>query len=429
MYAGLSNLARRKQNSIMSLNLRWVGEESFERVAETRMRCYAASANLLPRFIDGLGKIRREQPGDILLAEKNGEAVGTSTSLSMHIHMRGGRIACQGVAYVGTIKTARRLGAGEQHGVASQLMRETLRKAREREQPISALMPFRASYYEHFGYGNAERRAEWTVPLSILPKGDFAGYRFYRDSDLPRLMAMRHAECQRGQCDIETSPEAWQIWMSQWPDGMVAVDAGDSTSDGDLQSMVYFLEDRSGPSATIKIADWCADSPTAMLRLFRFLASLKDQYSEVRITLPGDFPLNRILRESQIPHRQVDHPVPAVRPFTRMQIRILDHARALQAMKLPSATSGKTTLLIRECEGTESRFTVDVDQGSIAVVPTSQSPALEISDVLWASIVSGDLRATAAQCVGLLPASTSPATLTLLDAFSDGPTPFCQEYF
>ena len=32
------------------------------------------------------------------------------------------------------------------------------------EQVISALMPFRGSFYEHFGYGIAECRCTWTVP-------------------------------------------------------------------------------------------------------------------------------------------------------------------------------------------------------------------------------------------------------------------------
>jgi predicted acetyltransferase len=409
----------------MPLQLKWVGEESYERIAEARMRCYAPAANTLPRYIDGLTKFRRAKPGDFLLAERDGEVVGTTTSLSLHIHMRGGRIACQGVAYVGTIKTARRLGDGEEKGIASQLMIETIRKAREREQPISALMPFRASYYEHFGYGNAEHRAEWTIPLAILPRGDFAGYRFYRASDLPQLMKLRQAECERGQCDIETSPQSWELWMSQWPEGMVAVD----DRDGQLRSFVHFTEDRGASRATLEFSDWCAPSPQAMLRLFYFAASLKDQYSDLKITLPGDYPLNRVLRETQIPHRQVDHPVAAVRPFTRMQIRILDHKTALEAMKLPMNANGKIRLAVNECEGTISRFVADVDGGRIAISNSDQSADVELSDVLWASIVSGDITASKALQLGLLAAGTSSNAIELLDSFSVGPAPFCQEYF
>src|SRR5205085_8545203 len=126
---------------------------------------------------------RRGKVGDYLLAQgADGRFVGTSTSLSMRMWVRGGSVPCQGVAFVGTVKTARRAASSSksstERGIASQLMIETLRKARERGAVVSALMPFRASYYEHFGYGFAERRTEWTVPLSILPAGDFAGIRF-----------------------------------------------------------------------------------------------------------------------------------------------------------------------------------------------------------------------------------------------------------
>src|SRR6185503_13598429 len=104
--------------------------------------------------------------GDYLLADRDGEAVGTTTALSMTIWVRGAALPCQGVAYVGTIKTHRRGGANGEKGVATQLMFETLRRARERREVVSALMPFRASFYEHFGYGLIERRHEWLVPLT-----------------------------------------------------------------------------------------------------------------------------------------------------------------------------------------------------------------------------------------------------------------------
>jgi len=414
----------------MPLQLRWVGEESYERLAETRMRCYAPAANMLPKYLDSLQKFHRAKPGDFLLAERDGEAVGTATSLSLNIWMRGGRIPCQGVAYVGTIKTARRMGGGDEKGIATQLMFETLRKAREREQPISALMPFRASYYEHFGYGNAEHRTLWTIPVSILPRGDFGGFRFYREADLPKLMAMRQRECESGQCDIETSPQAWEIWMAQWPDGLVAVDeAPDETTDGSIQSMVFIEEERGSARAVLNVSDVYTASPAAMLRVLYFLASMKDQYSDVTITLPGDYPLNRVLRESQIPHRQVDHPVAVAKPFTRMQIRVLDHKKTLEAMMLPTSTRGKLNVSVRECEGATSRFSIDVTDGRIAVAPTIHTTDVELTDVLWASVVSGDLPASKAQQLGLLSASVSPAGIALLDAFSVGPTPYCQEYF
>ena len=78
------------------------------------------------------------QAGDYLLAESDGQAVGTATSLSMSMWIRGGCVPCQGVAWVGTIKTHRRGARVPGGGIASQIMRETIRLGRERGQVVSA---------------------------------------------------------------------------------------------------------------------------------------------------------------------------------------------------------------------------------------------------------------------------------------------------
>src|SRR3954452_11275506 len=134
----------------MSLTMRWVGEADYDRVSVCRARCYAGSLGDFERYRSRLGDDTRGRPGDYLLAERDGEAIGTATSLSMTLWARGGSVSCQGVAFVGTIKTLRRTGGSERgRGIASQVMDEMLRKARERQQPVTALMPFRASFYEH----------------------------------------------------------------------------------------------------------------------------------------------------------------------------------------------------------------------------------------------------------------------------------------
>jgi hypothetical protein len=169
----------------MSLQLRWVDESEYERVADTRLYCYASATRDRASYLARLRDDPRIKPGDCLLAERGGRAVGTATSLSMRMWVRGGVVPCQGVAWVGTVKTARRAagagaarGASSEPGIATRIMHETLRLAREREQVISALMPFRGSFYEHFGYGIMERRVAWTLPVAVCPPGQAEGLRF-----------------------------------------------------------------------------------------------------------------------------------------------------------------------------------------------------------------------------------------------------------
>ena len=410
-----------------SLSLQWVGQEAVDRISLTRQRCYSPALGQAEKFDLATKLDGRAKAGDILLATRDGHDVGTATSLSLNMWFRGARVACQGVAWVGTIKTGRRGGTSDgQRGIASQIMAETIRLGRDRGQIVSALMPFRVSFYEHFGYGNAERRTEWTVPLSILPKGDFDGYRFYEAADDTKLLELRDREAKNGQCDIETDAAALANYQREWANGFGFVDQ--PVKGGPIEGWVRIVEDRNPQAATAVIDDWSASSPAAFRRMLHFLASLKDQYSVARITLPGDLPLNRLLRESQMPHRQVDHLVSNARPYTRMQLRVLDHKRLLEAMKLPATMAGKLNLAIKECEGTTMRLTLDFDGGRCKVGSASGDADATMTDVMWASIVTGDLSASATRPFGLIECR-SDAAMALLEGFAVGPTPFCQEYF
>src|SRR5215218_7713321 len=117
----------RPMSGANGLTLRWVGEEERERVAETRMRCFAPSANLIEKYRDSVRLDLAAQPRHFLLAELDGEAVGSATSLDMTMWVRGTALPCQGVAFVGTVKTHRRIKDGPAKGIATQLMNEVLR--------------------------------------------------------------------------------------------------------------------------------------------------------------------------------------------------------------------------------------------------------------------------------------------------------------
>ena len=416
----------------MSLEFRWVNaEDELDRVAETRMRCYAGAPMDLERFTKGIRLDRRVKPSDLLLAERDGEAIGTTTSLSLTMWVRGAPLPCQGVAFVGTVKTHRRgATASGQRGVASQLMDHTIRRARERGEVVSALMPFRASFYEHFGYGLVERRHEWTVPLSILPTGDFDGFHFARpnDQDLGAVLACRQRMVERGQCDIERTREAWDAYYKT-PVGefFEVVDRGEGDA---VRGYVVFNNEKVDGRTYLRVEDQAYDSPDALRRQFHFLASLKDQYSGAILTLPRDVPLNLMLRESQLPHRPVEHAIAKLQTITRMQVRVLDHKRFLEALKLPreGVTGGRVNVAVHESEGTVSKFKVEIADGRAHVSNTNESPDVECPDKTWAAIACGEMTASDAERFGLIRARDDRAT-RVLDVLSVGPPPFCAEYF
>jgi predicted acetyltransferase len=403
----------------MDVSLEWRGRDAADVVGQVRGLCYGASQQAVPSYPEHLSKDERIVADDLLLARRDGEPVGTATSYSMKMWARGQAFPCQGVAYVGTIKTARRSG-----GIASAIMRETLNKARERGQVLSALMPFRASFYEHFGYGLVERRASWTIPLSVLPTGPTDGFRFITGVDDARRTC-RQRMVEAGQCDIERSPGSWDVHMLNEREGFVVAD---QPKGGPMRSWWHWAQIKKNDKDVLHVYDQAFDSMESLQRALGFFASLKDQFSAVTITLQADFPLNRFLKETQVPHRPVNHDTAEVRTFTRMQVRVLDHARLINGLHLPPEARGRVVVAIAEDDSAVTALRIEVEGGRATARPTGEAPDVESTERTWAAIVLGDVAASQAASMGLIRVH-SPAAKKVLDAFATGPAPFSNEYF
>ncbi|HSV13839.1 MAG TPA: GNAT family N-acetyltransferase [Tepidisphaeraceae bacterium] len=408
------------------MTFRCVGADELDRVADTRFLCYGGAERDRARFHERLRNDARAKPGDYLLAEVDGRAVGTATSLSLKMWVRGGAIPCQGVAWVGAIKTFRRRGGGEgSPGVASAVMHEMLRMARERGDVVTALMPFRGSYYEHFGYSLVERRNEWTIPLSVLPAGPFDGVRFYEPADFTARAECLRRVNQRGQSDIERTDDVWRSFATPALDGLEVVDR--PSPDGPVHGSMFFTQQHENGKDILRVVEAVYEDLPALRRQLYFLASLKDQYSAVKIALPGDLRLNWLLKETQLPHRPVNHAFATVNPITRMQLRVLNHAKFLEALHLPGDVTGSVTVAVHESEGSVSRLRIDIEGGRASVGARDGATEFECPDRVWAAVATGDLPATEALRLGL--ATGDMRAAGVLDVLSRGPAPWSNEYF
>ena len=393
------------------------------------MLCYAPARRELKGYVERIHGDPRAKAGDHLLAERaDGVAVGTATGYAFTMWVRGGAVACQGVAHVGTIKTHRRRSNDDgSPGVATAVMNEVIRAAREREFVVSALMPFRGSFYEKFGYGFVERRAEWTIPMAIFPKGDFGSdLRFYRDEDFDEVVRFKQRLTERGHGDIERLAGTWRQYIDGSDDGHVVVERAGA---GTVRSFLYFTHGHRDHVDTVRVDEILFEDVAGLSRQLKFLGSLRDQYTNAVITLPADLRLNWLLAETQMTHRPSrNHPTAESRPFTRMQVRVLAHGKLLEAMKLPGDRAGKCVVAVREVEGEVKKFAVEIADGRAAVTATNASPDVEMPDRVWAAVALGDLPATRAAELGLI-AVTNRTPLAALDALAAGPAPFCREYF
>lgn len=202
----------------MPLTFRWVEDDERDRVAVTRMRPTPASKDL-PRFQERIRTDPRVKAGDFLLAELDGEPVGTSTSLSLTTWVRrGGLVPGGGVCGHDPLAPPGRLGRSAGHRHADH---ERNAPSGPGAEPVGLvpLMPFRNSFYERFGYGVVERRHDWVIPTPLLPAGDTDGLRHYRSTDLEALAVCRQKQVCRGQCDIKRTKESWINLIGQFEDG------------------------------------------------------------------------------------------------------------------------------------------------------------------------------------------------------------------
>jgi predicted acetyltransferase len=406
----------------MELKLNWTGDR--DRVAETRLMCYAAARKELPRFREMVEADGWSGPGDYLLAERGSRAVGTATSISFNMWIRGVSFSCQGVAWVGAVKSARRQG-GTDPGVASAVMKEIVRMGRERGHVVSALMPFRVSFYEHFGYGVVERRGDWTVPLSVVPHGHTTGWRFAEPGDYEGPL-VRHWQrsTEAGQCDVERSARRWSRLKLTDEEGMCFVrEAG-----GEIDAMVMIVDERTEERRNLRVVAFSPAEAGAIAPLLSFLGTMRDQYSAAVISVPADWQINRLLREPQVPHRPVDHATAQMRLQTRMSMRILDHRKYLESLKWPAQTKGRVTIGVSESEGGTSRFGLEIEAGRATVKPATGEADFECRDIHWAAIATSDLKAGDAVRWNLARQSGAAASRWLEEAFA-GPAPFCREAF
>ena len=416
------------------LTIRPARPDEADAVARVRARCYKAAHADEKGIRDRIGQDTTDlAAGDVLLAEKPGRgAMATVTSLRLEMNVRGAVLPTQGIAWVGTVHDARRSG-----GLASATMWKAIELGRDRGQVLSALMPFRASYYEHFGYGLCERRALWTIPiptLPSLPRGEEHTFRLIEPDDadtLKKVAALRRRQFEsaatgHGDAYFPHADPAADLARDLADDGYLFADLDPDS--GEPRGAVYVSAGGDYGDRRLRATRTIHTDVAGLLRQLQFLGTMRDQYGRVELATPADVPLERLLRETQLPHRGVEHAYATCEVANRNQVRVLDHLKLMNAMPWPDAAGkGKAVIAVAESEGHESRFALDVADGRCEATASEATAAFSCADKIWASIALGEITASFAAAAGL--ATGDAAAIALLDGLSRGPLPFCRERF
>lgn len=98
-----------------------------------------------------------------LVGELDGRIAAFCLLLPLRQYVAGKPLACMGLSAVAIDPTYRR------RGIAGELVREALRRARDRGHLCSALYPFKTAFYQRLGYGMAGRVEQYELPPEAFP--------------------------------------------------------------------------------------------------------------------------------------------------------------------------------------------------------------------------------------------------------------------
>lgn len=218
-----------------------------------------------------------------VVAEVDGVAVASASAVPMRQNVRGVVYPMAGIAGVATLPQARR------RGYASALVTEVLGMMRDAGYPVSALYPFRPSFYERHGFVGLPQTKSAAFPLSSvawLRSASLAGdvrwgpieeqYAAYRGL-IERLLADRHGFAVLPDPRMERLRVADDRWLATaW--------AGDTV----LGAVTYQI---SGYGGDLAAGDLLAVSPLGRALLLQFFGTHAGQVEKVSVTVPpGESP-------------------------------------------------------------------------------------------------------------------------------------------
>ncbi|MEU3452581.1 GNAT family N-acetyltransferase [Micromonospora sp. NPDC006766] len=215
-----------------------------------------------------------------LVVEEDDVTAAAVTAIPMRQNLRGSVLPMAGVAGVATHPLARR------RGHVRALLHQLLDEMREEGHPLTALYPFRASFYERFGYvGLPARRTAVFSPadLASLLRAELpgevvwervgAGYQTWR-TYTEHCLYERHG--------FAIFPDFRAVSLRDRDDRWLLTAVRDDRTVG---AVTYRIDDHGGE---LIADDLLADDPYARASLLQFFARHVDQVERIRVHLPAD---------------------------------------------------------------------------------------------------------------------------------------------
>ena len=358
-------------------------------------------------------------PGRLLIAEKDGQVVGTTGILDFHMTLGGKLCPVDGVAAVAVDSFARR------QGVADRLVRESIHFSHRNQRPASALYPFRGDFYRRFGYA----QVEWTEALQAQPRTlpdseERSRVRPYRDSDRTGIERV-YARASRGTTGLLKRDDVWWDWrvLMEKQERLVYAPSASGPIEG--YAICSMVDWEPMGSRHYRVMELIANTPRAYRGLLGWLSSLGDEIGTIEIYRPRDNSLVPFLHNwtSATPPTELYRVNHMGYLGWGMMVRITHLEKAL-AFRPARGVRGSLTVELTDpvLEANQRPVTVRFDGSKARIARNARGHRVRADIRVFSQIWFGAVAATQARALGQLECNAQAAEM--MDRAWYGPTPF-----
>jgi predicted acetyltransferase len=364
----------------------------------------------------------------LFIGEEAGRLVAACQIHPLRQWIGGAELRCAGIGTVAVspVHRRRRIGA--------ELLAAALRAAAERGDAVSALYPFRVSFYQELGYGQASEALQYRIAPHLLPDAPerIRVELLADDGGRDEALALYNdwVRTQNGQ--VARTPQMWAEHVPKHDRALV----GYRDERGALQGYALAIYRADLPSAEryLEIDELVWTTLAARRGLYAWIASMGDQWREVLMRALPEQRLGDWIREPRLPAGSA--PLwqlwaPAATLMAGTMFRVLDVQQAWQRRTCIAGHDFDVTFDVQDAQVTANRGTWRVvsEAGSVSVERSGRNDrVLQLGISTLSRIYIGALPATAAVDAGLATCSDR-AVLPLLDRALALPQPWTFERF
>ncbi len=275
----------------------------------------------------------------IIVAEYNGEMIGTATEFPVQMWLSGVPVKVGAVAGVTVLPEFRR------RGVAGKMMEFSIMRMFAEGRGFSALFPFSHKYYRKFGYGCIGDVHYYRInPNNLIVFVEGHKVRPFEPDDLPMIRAIYKGQLTWHNGWFTRSNAWWDKIIKRWPNIMVFED--DDIIEG---YYAYEIKPSNRGERVMRIREFFASEDAAYRGLIGYLAA-QNEADVIEYLAPPDTPLRHALRQPQADDAQnrawifndLCHVTPGIMG------RIINLPMALTARFYTRGMSGERTIKVSD---------------------------------------------------------------------------------